>query len=387
VSANVPRRIGINAIFLLPGMGGLDTYVQELVPELVRGAPQVRFSVYCSPAGERYLRLTDWADAVEFVSRPLFGARGLKALTEVTLLGVLAGRHVDLIHSVALTAPLWTRAANVVTIADTTWLHGHRPDMTTLLWRGLVPQIARRADRVIAISQATADDIVTHLRVPAERIDVTFLGHASQRQTVAMSGPEVRRRFALGQGPIVLMVGTRKPHKNLLRLLGAMPAVLAAKPDAQLVLAGNPTAHEDELHAERERLSLLGHVFFLEFVEAAELEALYAASDCFVLPSVKEGFGLPLLEAMGRGLPVACSNASALPEVAGNAARYFDPTSVGEIAAALTELLSDHDLRDRLSALGRTREAELSWEATAALTLQSYARAWHTHRAGRADSN
>ena len=383
MSAAVPSRVGINAIFLLPGMGGLDTYVRELIPELVRAAPDTRFKIYCSPRGERHLRATAWAEAVEFVSHPLLGQRGLKAFSEVSLLGGLAGRQVDLIHSVALTAPLWTRAANVVTIADTTWLHGRRPDPTTLLWRAVVPPVARRADRLIAISRQTADDIVEHLHVPRERVDLTFLGHTRQQDVTPMPEPELRQRFGLGTNRIVLMVGTRKPHKNVVSLLRAMPAIIQARPDAMLVLAGNPTAYDDLLRAESEKLGLGGQVRFLPFIGAADLEGLYAAAECFVLPSLNEGFGLPVLEAMARGVAVACSNASALPEVAGEAARYFDPTSVEQIAQAVIELLADAALRARLAALGRARAAGLTWDATAEATLESYARAWHTHHANR----
>jgi glycosyltransferase involved in cell wall biosynthesis len=380
VSVTLPRRVGINAIFLLPGMGGLDAYVQKLVPELIRLAPQLELTVYCSSAGAAHLSTSPWAEAVRLASHPLFGARGLKAVTELTVLGALAGRQVDLVHSIALTAPLWTPAANVVTIADTTWLHGDHPDATTRLWRAVVPAVARRADRVIAISQQTADDIVTQLRVPADRIDITFLGHTAGVRPAPLPAGEVRARFALGDGPVVLMVGTRKPHKNVLGLLDAMPAVLAARPDTRLVLAGNPTAHEPELRTRAAALQLADRVSFLPFVDESELEGLYALADCFVLPSFNEGFGLPLLEAMGRGVPVACSNVSALPEVAGDAARYFDPTRPTEIARAIDELLSDPALRARLTSLGRAREAALTWSATAEQTLDSYGRAWHDHR-------
>jgi glycosyltransferase involved in cell wall biosynthesis len=380
----LPARIGINAVFLLPGMGGLETYVRELVPELVRAAPEVRFTVFASPAGERHLRTLDWADSVAFVSHPLFGAHGLKALSELTVLGALATRRVDLLHSVALTAPLRTRAANVVMIADATWMIGAPADMTTRLWRLIVPPVARRADRVIAISRASAEHVVEYLGVPAERIDITLLGHRPERRVAPLAAAEVRQRFALGDGPIVLTVGTRKPHKNLPRLLAALPGVIAACPEATLVLAGNPTAHEGELRGQAQRLELGRHVTFLPYVAPDELEGLYAAADCFVLPSLNEGFGLPLLEAMGRGLPIACSNVSAMPEVAGEAARYFDPSSVEAIAAALIALLADRPLREELSARGRARVAELTWQATAHATLSSYARAWREHVGGRA---
>lgn len=372
----LPPRVAINAIFLLPGMGGLDTYVRELVPELVRGAPQTRFSVYCSPVGREHLAQTDWASEVQFVSHPVFGVRGLKALAELTLLGALAGARADLVHSVAQTGPLLTSAAHVTTIHDTTWLHGPPIDATTRLWRVIVPPVARRADRVIAVSQASADDIVRSLRVPADRIDVVLHGHTRDASVTVMSTAAVRQRFGLGEDRLVLTVGTRKPHKNVLGLIAALPDVLEHEPRARLVLAGNQTGHEPDLQAAVRQHGVAGAVSFLPFVDDATLEGLYAAADCFVLPSFNEGFGLPLLEAMGRGVPVACSNVSALPEVAGNAARYFDPADPHQIGTALIELLGDHVLREQLSARGRAREAELTWGATARATLDSYARAW-----------
>lgn len=375
-AGKLPARIGINAVFLLPGMGGLETYVQELVPELLRLAPEVRFSVFCTAAGKRHLKQRDWATAVELVTHPLLGPRGLKAATELTVLGVLAGRRVDLLHSVALTAPLHTRAVNVVTIADVTWMLEEHPTPTTRLWRLLVPPVARRADRIIAISHAGAEHVERYLHVAPERIDVTLLGHGQGERVAPLPDVELRRRFSLGEGPIVLTVGTKKPHKNLLRLVQAMPAVLESRRDAVLVLSGNPTPYERELRAEARRLGLDEHVVFLPFVSAAELEGLYAAAQCFVLPSINEGFGLPVLEAMGRGVPVACSNVSALPEVAGAAARYFDPFDVSDISTALVDLLTSPDLAAWLVAEGHRQEASLTWGRTAQATLECYERAW-----------
>src|SRR5579871_6215545 len=137
-SSALPRRVGINAVFLEPRMGGLDTYVRALVPELVRLAPEVRFSVFCSAGGARYLGEQGWGEQVELVTHPLLGRRGLKALSELTVLGALAGRRVDLLHSVAMTAPLRTRAVSVVTLADVTWIVAPDPGEagTVRLWRG-----------------------------------------------------------------------------------------------------------------------------------------------------------------------------------------------------------------------------------------------------------
>jgi glycosyltransferase involved in cell wall biosynthesis len=375
VSTAQPRRVGINAVFLLPGMGGLETYLVELMPELVAAAPGTRFTIYCSPIGERHLRGNDWAGEVGFVSHPAFGTTGLKAVSEMTVLGALASRRHDVLHSIALTAPLRTRAANVITIADTTWFRGPRSDATTLLWRAIVPPIARRADRLIAISQAGARDIARHLHVPAERIDVTLLGYRAPATAPPLSEAEIRARLDLGSGPLVLMVGTRKPHKNVEGLLAGFAQITAADPHVRLVLVGNPTALEPSLLALADELGVRDRVAFVGFVEPAELEGLYAAATCLVLPSHNEGFGLPVLEAMGRGVAVACSSASALPEVGGDAARYFDPARPQEIADTLRELLGNGDLRMRIGAAGRARAAQLSWQATAQATLESYQRA------------
>ncbi len=374
----LPPRIGLNAVFLEPRMGGLDTYVRALVPELVRLAPAVRFSVFCNAQGREYLAQEGWAEAVELVTHPLLGRRGLRAASELTLLGALAGRRVDLLHSVALTAPLRTRAVSVVTLADLTWIVAPEPGeaATMRLWRVIVPPVARRADRVLALSQAGAQHVVEYLHVPRERIDVVALASGGSDLLAPTPAPELRARLGLGEGPVVLTVSAKKANKNLPRLIRAMAGVLERRPDAVLVMPGNPTPHERELRALAAELGVSASVVFPEYVDAADLEGLYALASCFVFASVNEGFGIPILEAMRRGVPVACSRASALPEVAGDAARYFDPYSVQDIAGAVLELLCDRALAAELVARGRERQAGFTWEATARGTLECYARAW-----------
>jgi len=379
----LPERIGINAVFLEPPMGGLETYVRAVMPELLRLAPGVRFKVFCNARGREQLRGEPWSDEVELVGNRLFDTRGLKAVSEMTVLGALASRRVELLHNVAFTAPLRTRAVNVVMVPDVIWIVAPDQDRaaTMRLWRVIVPPIARRADRVIAISHAGAEEIVRHLPVAPERIDVVPLGPGVEALVAPSPEDVLRRRLALGDGPIVLAVSAKKAHKNLARLVEAMRAVTERSPAATLVLPGRPTEHEGELRALAARLGLAGNVAFPAYVDAADLEGLYAAASCFVLPSLNEGFGLPILEAMRRGVPVACANVSAMPEVAGDAARYFDPLEVSEIAAALCELLQDRHLAARLAESGRERARAFSWSRTAELTLESFERAWHARRA------
>ena len=246
------------------------------------------------------------------------------------MLGELAPRRgVDLLHSVALTAPLRTRAVNVVTLADVDVDHAPDPgEMNTVrLWRALVPPVARRADRLIAISQAGKDDIVEYLRVPADR---------DRRRAARAPGParEPRRRprstcaprTTSAHGPIVLAVSAKKAHKNLVRLVEAMAIVHRRFPDAVLVLPGNPTAHEDELRAEaaRARDRRRGALPGLRERRGPRgaLPARRAASCC---PRSPRASGCRCSRRSAATCPWPRSNTSSLPEAGGDGARYFDP--------------------------------------------------------------
>jgi alpha-1,3-rhamnosyl/mannosyltransferase len=173
----------------------------------------------------------------------------------------------------------------------------------------------------------------------------------------------------------VLAVSAFSPHKNVPRLVEAMAAVRREVPDAVLFVPGNRTPLRDELEERARALGITDAVRFPGWVDAADLEGLYAAAGCFAFPSLREGFGLPVLEAMVRGVPVACSNASAVPEVAGDAALSFNPERVHEISAAVSRLLRDAELRTRLAAAGRERAKLFTWRRTATETLASYERA------------
>lgn len=376
---NPPRRVGINAIFLEPGMGGLATYIFDLMPELVKLTPGTRYTLLVNPAGRELVAGRDWAGEVELKVPRLITRSGLRAAGELTWLGHIASREFDLLHSVALTAPLKTKAANIVVLADVTWIV--EPDMgkgqgpTVRLWRATVPRVARRADRVIAISESSAAQVAEHVGVPRDRVDVTPLGYAPPIEPARTPGAELRARYGLSGGELLLNVGAKKVHKNQMRIIESLVAVRERVPGAQLLLAGAETPYQDEMRARAKELGLGDAVRFAGYVSAEDLEGLYAEADVFVFPSLSEGFGLPLLEAMARDLPVVTSNVSALPEVAGGAALQVDPRSPGAIAAAVGEVLTNPDLRERLIAGGRGRVGLFTWEATARATLESWERA------------
>jgi glycosyltransferase involved in cell wall biosynthesis len=370
--------VGLNLVFLVPGAtGGTETVARELLPELVAAAPDWRFTAFvnleAASSADRW-----WEELMPAVTVPVHAARRAQWVRgEQLLLPRLAGRAgIDLLHSLANTSPARGRYRRVVTVHDL--LYRVAPEahlgLNALGMRVLVPLAVRRADRVISVSRNTRDDLVRLLGVPSERVDVVPSGVGTTARAEPLGEDEVRRRHGLGERPIALSVSAMRPHKNLERLLEALARLPAGRRPV-LVVPGYPTAYEGRL---RERASALGlddDVRFVGWTDGAELEGLYRAARCFVFPSLYEGFGLPVLEAMARGVPVACSNRSALPEVAGDAALLFDPEDVAAIADALERLLTDDALAQRLGEAGREQAQRFSWRRAAEGTLASYRRA------------
>jgi glycosyltransferase involved in cell wall biosynthesis len=371
--------VGLNLIFLVPDeTGGMEVVARELIPALLNEAPDgMRFTAFIN----REAAAADegpWGELLPAVTVPVSARnRAQWVAGEQMLLPRLAAREgVELVHSLASTGPLRGRFHKVVTVHDL--VYAHFPEAHAGIrdkgMRVLVPWAARRSDRVLVDSQSTRNDLIRLLGVGSERIDVVPLGLGTVQRQTALPEREVRSRFDLGERSVVLSLSAKRPHKNLLALIGAL-ARLPAEARPVLVLPGYHTAHERELRERARALDVEGDVRFPAWVSLAELEGLWEIAQAFVFPSLYEGFGLPVLEAMARGVPVACSNTSSLPEVAGDAALLFNPHDVAAIAAALERLLVDPDLAARLRAHGRQRAQLFTWRRTARLTLDAYARA------------
>jgi glycosyltransferase involved in cell wall biosynthesis len=267
------------------------------------------------------------------------------------------------------------RVASVATVHDLIWMR----DPETMGLRGrlgmgaAVRVSARASDRLIAVSHAARADLVRTLAVDPGRVDVVHHGVRVDGSIAPASELRVRERFELGERPVVLCIAQFRSHKNLARLVEAHARL--ANPEAALLLVGPRTPQAAELEALAARLGTANRVRVTGWVSDADLEGLYRMATCFVLPSLEEGFGLPVLEAMARKVPVACSDATSLPEVAGDAALLFDPYDTAAIARALDRLLADAALRASLAGLGAARAREFTWEAAARATIESYRRA------------
>jgi glycosyltransferase involved in cell wall biosynthesis len=364
--------VGVNLLFLAPGeMGGLEVYSRELVAALAR-RDDVRLTLLLNS-----LAGPEWRELAPSRVARIDPRRRVQWVAGDQLHAVRMGRQagVDVLHSVASTGPVAGRFARVVTVHD---LHYRvRPEahfgLRALGMRALVPLAVRRARRVIVPSRATRDDLLRYTSASAARVDVVPEG-IGQEPGAAGDAEAARARLGSGERPLVLSVSAKRPHKNLARLIGAL-ALLPQEERPVLVLPGYPTQHEEELKRLAAERGVVDDVRFLGWVSRAELDGLYEAATCFVFPSLYEGFGLPVLEAMARGLPVATSGRASLAEVAGDAALTFDPEDERSIADSMATLLRDVELRERLREAGRARSREFTWERAAALTVESYRRA------------
>lgn len=287
---------------------------------------------------------------------------------EVQFPRVIAREQLDLVHYPNVTAPLLATTPFVVTVHDLNYLDdaaisGASGDsrLKRAGYRAALAK-ARRARRLITVSEHTRDSLVRALRVDPERIAVTY--EAADPPGTVEPDRAVLERYGL-EDPFFLYVGAAYPYKNLPRLIEAFARLGGGY---KLVLAGD---HETFGAALRERADA-SHVVFPGRVSEAELAALYGGALAYAFVSFSEGFGLPGLEAMTAGVPVVAANAGSLPEIYGDAARYCDPFDVESIAAALGDVASDEQLRTRLVALGRQRAAEFSWRRTAEQTLSVY---------------
>lgn len=293
------------------------------------------------------------------------------------VLPLMARRHkVDLVHytvpmvvSDRLPCPAVVTIHDIIPVIYPEWV---QPVRGARMRRGMM-SAAMHARHLVADSDATRNDLIAHLRVPPDRVTVVPLG-ADHLEVLADSavGDAFVRHLDLRPG-YVLCVGSLEPRKNLARVIEAFALLRQGSSDAtQLVIVGGANWGAGQLHQQVEARGLAAQVRFTGHVDARELAALYSRAGLFVYPSLYEGFGLPLLEAMTYGCPVVASNRSSLPEVVGDDAVLIDPTDVGSLAEGMSRVLNDPAFADALRVRGRLRAARYTWGQCAEETAAVY---------------
>ncbi len=277
--------------------------------------------------------------------------------------------------------PTWARRT-LLTVHDLAFLYYPEAAMPGLqrYLNVVVPRSVRRADHLIADSVHTARDLAEQWQAPSERISVVQGAVDHDRFCPVTDAAElvrVRERYAIGGGPYILALSRLEPRKNFVRLIEAFAAARAqAHLPHKLVIGGGRGWLYDAIFARVQELGLEREVLFPGFVQEADLPALYSGAGLFAYPSLYEGFGLPIIEALACGTPVLAGDNSCLPEAGGPGALYVDALDVDAIAAGLVRLASDEPLRAALRAAGLAHAAHFTWERSARQLLAAYARAW-----------
>jgi glycosyltransferase involved in cell wall biosynthesis len=330
-----------------------DAFVPEL-PEHGGAAPALRFHLVGQALARPSVRVA-WEQSI-------FAAR-------------LAALRPDLLHGLAYALPLGWRGPSVVTVYDLSFLRfpetmrrGSRVYLTTISRLS-----ARRARRVVTISRASKADVVRLLGVPAERVDVAYPAVDARYRPRPQAEVAAFRRERELPDVFVFSLGTLEPRKNLTGLLDAY--ALLPTPRPPLYLAGGAGWQYTPIFERVRALRLERDVRFVGFVTEAELPLWYNAARLFAYPSLYEGFGLPVLEAMACGTPVVTSNVASLPEVGGRAAALVPPGDAGRLAEEMQRVLDDGAVRTAMAAAGRIQASQFTWPAMVDRTVAAYNRA------------
>lgn len=361
-------RIGVNALYLIPGaVGGTEIYLRELLAALARLDSTNDYFVFTnSETGvdlvPRQANFNWKPQAVHARIRPA------RIVWEQTVLPLEASRYrLDVMFNPGFTAPLFAPCACVTVFHDLQ--HKRHPEFFRWFdlpfWRALLWASAHRSRKLIAVSEATREDLAHFYPFTKGRVEV--IPHGVDAAFFELNRAEPR--------PFVLCVSTLHPHKNLDRLIRAYAR---KKRGYRLVLAGLRGFHTASIEKLIADSGSGDSVELTGWLDRAALLKLYAQSTAFVFPSTFEGFGMPVLEAMAAGIPVACSKIPPLCEVGGDAVLYFDPLEEDAIAAALDQIVDDEGLRSRLAVEGPKRARAFTWERAAERTLAALIQAAST---------
>jgi len=367
-------RIGVNALYLLPGkVGGSEVHLRNLVKWLGKDRTH---EYYIFVNRESAGVFEEIAPSFKVVPCALSAeSRPARILYEQFVLPFKVRKlRLDALVSAGMTAPFFVPAASVLIIHDLQ--HVNMPQNFGRLYlvflRFFIYMSSIRSDAIITISNKVKKDIVRYYGIPDGQISVVYHG-VDRGLFYARGSDEVgaaRKKYGL-PASFVLYLASSLPHKNYERLLEAFSIVNKKRPGLKLVLIGARDYGHEAIRKKIDGLGLAGDVVFLGWLPFEDIPAIYSAADVFVFPSLHEGFGMPVLEAMACGVPVVCSGIEPLDEVAGEAARFVDPLSSQSIAEGVSEVLTDRALRGRLVEKGFERAASFTWEKTAAATLRA----------------
>jgi glycosyltransferase involved in cell wall biosynthesis len=353
---------------------GIGTYVRHLVQELAEIDQENEYVLIVGPDGREALP--------ELPTRFRFSTESSKVYSlreQVSLSVHLARLRLDLFHATHYVLPLWVPSRTIVTIHDI--IHLLYPEflpnrLAYVYAQRMIRRALNRSERVLTVSHTTRRDLGRYFELGMERIAVIYNGVEQAFREILPQDVRVGRLAELGVSePYLLFVGNPKPHKNLDRLLEAYALAQGQRPfAAPLVIVGNDPDAGVRIRLRADHLGIADQVKVLGRVDDQSLPVLYQGATLFLYPTLYEGFGLPVVEAMASGAPVVTSNSSALKEIAEGYAHLVDPLDVEAMAEAIGYCMAEPDHRSSLAKLGKKRAEQFSWRETAVRTLEVYQR-------------
>ncbi len=373
-------RIGIDATAMPPRLTGAGNYTVNLTRALLDVDAVNEYVVFTNPL---YASFFKPRLRLRVMVQPL-ASRVLRIVWEQTILPLLMHQQrLDVFHSPHYTIPFAAPCATVVTFHDMTFFL--YPEMHTtykkVFFKPMIYMSTRLADAIIADSETTRQDTLRLMDAAPDQVTAVPLGVSTDYAPLndgAMRADLVARYHLTPQ--FILCVSVLEPRKNLVTLVRAYKQLVLRGIPHTLVITGRKGWQYEDLFRTVKELGLHDRVIFTGYVPETDLGLLYSAADVFVYPSIYEGFGLPVLEAMACGTPVVTSNISAMPEIVGDAGLLVDPRNVDALADAIQRIVTDRALHTALSALGLARSKFFSWERVARETLAVYERAVQTRR-------
>ncbi len=366
-------RIGVNCLFLIPGkVGGTEVYLRNLLRGLANTDKSNEYFLFANK--ENFGTFNINQDNFEEILCPFKAqSRLVRILWEQFFLPFQAKKYkTDILFSPGYTAPLIKFCPSVVVTHDMQYRYFPQDFSAPALaiMKILVPASAKSADKVVTLSNNSKKDIMRFCHIPEEKIEVTYAGRGTNFDFALQELEKVKEKFAV-KSDYIIAVANFYPHKNIPRLLEAFKEVTRTR-DVCLVLVGIKGRGYEEVMRKVDSLALGDKVVFTGRVSEQDLGALYKGARLFIFPSLYEGFGLPVLEAMSQEVPVVSSNAASLPEVVGDAGILFDPKNIEDMAAKIKLLLDDEKLRAELIGKGKKQVEKFSWENTAVQTLNVF---------------
>ena len=365
-------RIGIDYTAAVQQAAGIGRYVRELITALMSHDCQHQYRLFA--ASEKRFQAPFPVTRLPFHDKWL-----MRMWHRVRLplpVELFTGR-LDLFHSPDFTLPpTLPGTRTLLTVHDLSFIKDPESADSGLrkYLNQVVPRSVRRADHILADSQATKIDLIAEWNTPAEKVTVLPCGVNPSFRPI--TDPQllaaIRSRYGLGDGPFVLSVGTLQPRKNYVRLIRAFAPLATRYSDLSLVIGGGKGWRYNEIFEEPDRLGIKDRVIFPGFIADDDLPAVYCSATIFTYPSLYEGFGMPVLEAMACGTPVVTSDRSSLPEVSGDAGLLVNPLDEKAMTASMERLLANPSLCQELIIRGRRQASRFSWGRAAEQLLEVY---------------